>query len=51
MAESELAVLSTQCLERRIPNKPELTAEVAACVTRATSTAIPWKLTLAVSSV
>ncbi len=30
MAESELAVLSTQCLDRRIPNKPELTAEVAA---------------------
>ena len=30
MAESELAVLSTQCLDRRIPNTPELTAEVAA---------------------
>ena len=30
MAESELAVLSTQCLDRRIPNKPELTQEVAA---------------------
>jgi hypothetical protein len=30
MAESELAVLSNQCLDRRIPNKPELTAEVAA---------------------
>ncbi len=30
MAESELAALSTQCLDRRIPNKPELTAEVAA---------------------
>ena len=30
MAESELAVLSTQCLDRRIPNKPELIAEVAA---------------------
>ena len=29
-AESELAVLSTQCLDRRIPNKPELIAEVAA---------------------
>jgi hypothetical protein len=30
MAESELAVLSTQCLDRRIPDKKELTAEVAA---------------------
>jgi DDE superfamily endonuclease len=30
MAESELAVLSTQCLDRRIPDKPELIAEVAA---------------------
>ncbi len=34
MAESELAVLSTQCLDRRIPNKPELIAEVAAWVQR-----------------
>ena len=41
MAESELAVLSTQCLDRRIPNKPELTAEVAACVNWATSSSIP----------
>jgi DDE superfamily endonuclease len=30
MAESELVVLSTQCLDRRIPNKPRLIAEVAA---------------------
>jgi hypothetical protein len=30
MAESELAVLATQCLDRRIPDKPTLTAEVAA---------------------
>ena len=30
MAESELAVLSTQCLDRRIPNKQNLTTEVAA---------------------
>jgi hypothetical protein len=29
-AESELAVLSTQCLDRRIPTKPKLIAEVAA---------------------
>ena len=30
MAESELAVLSTQCLDRRIPDKQKLIAEVAA---------------------
>ena len=30
MAESELAVLSTQCLDRRIPDKPELIVQVAA---------------------
>jgi hypothetical protein len=30
MAESELAVLATQCLDRRIPNKSTLIAEVAA---------------------
>jgi hypothetical protein len=30
MAESELGVLSTQCLDRRIPDKPELVEEVAA---------------------
>jgi hypothetical protein len=30
MAESELGVLSTQCLDRRIPNKPKLIEEVAA---------------------
>jgi len=30
MAESELAVLSSQCLDRRIPDKPALTEEVAA---------------------
>src|SRR6202008_1170572 len=29
MAESELAVLSTQCLDRRIPDKKQLTPEVA----------------------
>ena len=30
MAESELGVLSSQCLDRRIPDKPTLTKEVAA---------------------
>ena len=29
MAESELSVLSRQCLNRRIPDKPTLTSEVA----------------------
>jgi DDE superfamily endonuclease len=30
MAESELGVLSTQCLNRRIPDKPTLTSQIAA---------------------
>jgi hypothetical protein len=30
MAESELSVLSSQCLDRRIPDKHTLTAEAAA---------------------
>jgi hypothetical protein len=30
MAECELSVLSRQCLDRRIPDKPTLTQEVAA---------------------
>jgi hypothetical protein len=30
MAESELAVLATQCLDRRIPDKPTLFAQIAA---------------------
>jgi hypothetical protein len=30
MAESELGVLSSQCLDRRIPDKQTLTEEVAA---------------------
>jgi hypothetical protein len=30
MAESELGVLSTQCLDRRIPDKPKLIKKVAA---------------------
>ena len=30
MAESELGVLATQCLDRRIPDKTKLTEEVAA---------------------
>jgi len=34
MAESELGVLATQCLDRRIPDKPSLTTQVAAWVER-----------------
>jgi hypothetical protein len=30
MAESELAILSGQCLDRRLPNKATLECEVAA---------------------
>ena len=30
MAESELSVLTGQCLDRRIPDKPTLVEEVAA---------------------
>ena len=30
MAESELSIVSAQCLDRRIPDKESLTAEVAA---------------------
>ena len=33
MAESELGVLATQCLDRRIPDKQTLTSEVAAWTT------------------
>ena len=31
MAESELGILSSQCLDRRIPDQPTLIDEVAAC--------------------
>ena len=32
MVESELGMLTTQCLDRRIPDKPTLTTQVAASV-------------------
>ena len=32
LAESELGVLASQCLDRRIPDKPALTSEIAAWV-------------------
>ncbi len=34
MAESELAILAAQCLDRRIPDKPTLEDEIAAWVTK-----------------
>ena len=49
MAESELAVLSTQCLDRRIPDQKELTAEVAAWQERRNThqTKANWQFTTA----
>ena len=49
MAESELAVLSTQCLDRRIPDKMKLTAEVAAWEERRNihHTKASWQFTTA----
>ncbi len=34
MAESELAILAAQCLDRRIPGKPTLADEIAAWATK-----------------
>ena len=47
MAETELSVLSRQCLDRRIDNKELLTAEVAAWQTarNQASTTIDWRFT------
>ncbi len=47
MAKSELAVLSTQCLDRRIPDKEELTEEVAAWQQRRKQTKANWRFTTA----
>ena len=49
MAESELAVLSTQSLDRRIPDKKELTEEVAAWEQRRNThqTKADWQFTAA----
>ena len=49
MAESELAALSTQCLDRRIPDKKELTEEVAAWEQRRNThqTKAKWQFTTA----
>jgi DDE superfamily endonuclease len=47
MAEIELAILSTQCLDRRIPDEETLKAEIAAweAARNATATAVNWRFT------
>ena len=47
LAESELAVLSTQCLARRIPNREMLEREVSAWTTRRNThnTRADWRFT------
>ena len=47
MAESELATLATQCLDRRIPDKPTLADEIAAWVTKRNidNTKANWQFT------
>jgi hypothetical protein len=49
MAESELCVLSSQCLDRRIPDKPALIGEVAAWEDRRNNnhTKADWQFTTA----
>ena len=49
MAEIELRVLSRQCLDRRVPNRATLAAEVVAWQARRTATggAIDWRFTTA----
>ena len=47
MAEIELAILSGQCLDRRLPDIATLTSEVAAWeeTRNATATAVNWRFT------
>jgi len=49
MAEIEMAILSTQCLDRRIPDETTLKAEVAAWedTRNATATRVNWRFTTA----
>jgi hypothetical protein len=49
LAESELGVLASQCLDRRIPDKPTITAEVAAWVGKrnARHAVADWRFTTA----
>lgn len=49
MAEIELSVLARQCLDRRLPNQPTLTAEVAAWedARNAATRPIAWRFTTA----
>jgi hypothetical protein len=43
LAESELGILSTQCLDRRIPDKQTLTSEAAAKADWQFTTADDWQ--------
>jgi len=49
MAESELAILASQCLDRRVPNKPALEIEVAAWTKKRNTenTKADWQFTTA----
>ena len=49
MAESELATLASQCLDRRIPDKPTLETEVAAWTKKRNieNTKADWQFTTA----
>lgn len=49
MAESELSVLSRQCLDRRIDNQPELAEEIAAweCGRNEAEVTVSWRFTTA----
>jgi len=49
MAESELGILSSQCLDQRIPDKDTLTREVTAWQRKrnATHTKADWRFTTA----
>jgi len=53
MAELELSVLTRQCLNRRIPDRPTLETEVAAWVEarNAAATPITWSFTLEVARI
>lgn len=49
MAEIEIAILSGQCLDRRLPNLQTLTREVAAwgAARNETATVVNWRFTTA----
>jgi hypothetical protein len=53
MAETELSILSRQCLDRRLPDRATLTAEVAAWERdrNATQCRVDWQFTTAAARV